>query len=256
VTEQTAYRVELEQFSGPLDLLIHLLKEDELEAETIPVATVCDRYLEHLGELERIDLDAAGDFLVMASILLRLKAQSLLPGDAETLDDDEDLDPRFELVRQLVQYRRFKQVAEDLRERRRQAALRLQRGMHPELASRPDRAPPSEPLKDASVEGLYLAFSRLLRETELAAGYVLTSDDTPLHVHVERLGVRLPAGSRVAFRDLFEGRTDRSWVIGVFLALLELMKRGRADVLQADGESDIVVTGHDPGPGEEAAAEA
>ncbi len=242
MTEEAAYRVELEQFSGPLDLLIHLLREDELEPATIPVARVCDRYLEHLGDLSGIDIDAAGDFLSMASILLKLKARALLP-DAEEAFEEEELDPRFELVRQLVQYRRFKQVAEVLRERRREAALRLDRGTHPEIAEATRRPPTSDGLEAASVEGLFGAFSRLLRETQLAAGYVLTQDDTPLEVHVERLGACLVAGERVPFPALFGERRDRGWVIGVFLALLELMKRGRADVLQAGDDDEIVVLG-------------
>ena len=96
-----------------MDLLLHLLREEEVDVERIPVARVCDRFVTYLEDLDRIDIDVAGDFLVMASTLMRMKSRSLLPKEEQLLDDD-DLDPRFELVRQLIQYRRFKQVAEEL----------------------------------------------------------------------------------------------------------------------------------------------
>ena len=135
------YRVELEQFSGPMDLLLHLLHEEELAVEDIPVARICDRFVACLEGLNRIDIDAAGDFLVMASTLMRMKSRALLPAEDQMLEDD-DLDPRFELVRQLIQYRRFKRVAEVLEERRAVAARRLPRGMHPGRDERPDGESP------------------------------------------------------------------------------------------------------------------
>ena len=89
MTDEGGYRVELEQFCGPMDLLLHLLREEELEVDSIPVARICDRYLVHLEELERIDIDAAGDFLVMAATLMRLKSRSLLPKEEQVASDRE-----------------------------------------------------------------------------------------------------------------------------------------------------------------------
>lgn len=242
VTGESDPRVELPQFSGPLELLLHLLGEAELSVAGIEVARVCDRFLEHLKNLERIDIDAAGDFLVMASTLMRLKSQSMLPVEERILEDD-DLDPRFELVRQLIEYRRFKRAAEKLDEHREAFALRFPRGMHPELS---DHVPAPEPAPtDAggtTVEQLFAAFARLLKQTTGPA-WVIPRDDTPMAEHMERLESLFASGRRLRFADLVDGPRSRTWVVGVFLALLELIKRGLVLAVQETefGEIEIIV---------------
>ncbi len=231
-----------------MDLLLHLIREDELEVEAIPVASVCDRFLEHLRELEHIDIDSAGDFLVMASTLVRMKSQSLLPSDVQILEDD-DLDPRFELVRQLVQYRRFKQVADLLDERRAEASRQFPRGMHPESDAEADAEPTPVRLDGAGVELLFAAFARLLREIQPAGDYVITVDDTPIEVHMRRIEGLLPPGARCGFRALIPENASRGTVIGVLLAILELLKRCRVMVTQEEEFGEIAVEGRDPPPG-------
>ncbi len=246
--EDDVYRVELEQFSGPMDLLLHLLREDEVDVERIPVARVCDRFVSYLDDLDRIDIDAAGDFLVMASTLMRMKSRSLLPKEEQILDDD-DLDPRFDLVRELIQYRRFKRVAEVLGERRDTAARRLARGAHPEAEDLRSaaNAPPTELTIDGtSVELLFAAFARLLKETRGGRPYVVTVDDTPIEEHMERVEALVPIGEKLNFNQLLPRGASRSYVIGVFLALLELLKRGRIAVSQEGEFGAIEVVGADP----------
>lgn len=244
MTADTGPRLDLPQFSGPLDLLLHLLDEEELSIEGIEVARVCDRFLEHLARLERIDIDAAGEFLVMASTLLRLKSQSLLPAEERILDEEE-LDPRFELVRQLVEYRRFRRAAQSLEARREAFAQRLPRGMHPERdaagAAEPRETAPVD-ASGATVEQLFAAFARLLRQTE-SVGWVIAPDDTPMAVHMARLESLFTPGRRLRFAQLFEGPRTRSYVVGVFLALLELIKRGLVLAVQQEefGEIEILV---------------
>jgi segregation and condensation protein A len=243
VQDDDVYRVELEQFSGPMDLLLHLLREDEVEVERIPVARVCDRFVTYLEDLDRIDIDVAGDFLVMASTLMRMKSRALLPKEEQVLDDD-DLDPRFELVRQLIQYRRFKQVAEVLDERRESASRCLPRGAHPETD---DAAPPIElSIDGTSVELLFAAFARLLKETRGGRPYVVTVDDTPIEEHIERVEGLVPLGLTLDFRQLLPEGASRAYAIGVFLALLELLKRGRIAVRQDVEFGAIEVVGSDP----------
>jgi segregation and condensation protein A len=249
VTAEQGPRLELPQFSGPLELLLHLLDEEELSIEGIEVTRVCDRFLEHLARLDRIDIDAAGEFLVMASTLMRLKSQSLLPAEERILDDEE-LDPRFELVRQLVEYRRFRRAAERLDAHREAFAQRLPRGMHPESAAAAARPPAAESPLDTTganavgmnVEQLFAAFARLLRQTE-ASGWVIARDDTPMAVHMARLESLFAPGRRLRFAQLFEGPRTRAYVVGVFLALLELIKRGLVLAVQEEefGEIEIVV---------------
>lgn len=242
-----AYRVELEQFSGPMDLLLHLLRSEELDVESIPVATVCDRFLEYLEDLDRIDIDAAGDFLVMASTLMRMKSRALLPAEDQILEDDE-LDPRFELVRQLIQYRRFKRVAELLEERRESASRRFPRGMHPERAEGVDREGAELVLDGTGVELLFSAFAKLLRETRIGRQYVVTVDDTPITEHIARVEALVPPGTRLDFRSLVPRGASKAFLIGVFLALLELLKLGRIVVRQEAEFGDIEVCGAEGDP--------
>ena len=238
------YRVELEQFSGPLDLLLHLLDQEELSVEGIQVARICDRYLEYLERLDHIDIDAAGEFLLMASTLMRIKSRSLLPAEEQVLEE-EDLDPRFELVRQLIEYRKFRRAAESLDVRAAEAALRFARGMRPELLEIP--APPLEsvPIEPTSADRLFAAFARLLRETQ-GGGYVLARDDTPLEQHILRLERIVAPGMRVTFQELFSERKTRAFAIGVFIAILELLKRGRVAVEQTGEFGEIWIEGREP----------
>jgi len=246
VTEPSSadYRVELEQFSGPLDLLLHLLDTEELSVEGIQVARICDRYLEYLERLERIDIDSAGEFLLMASTLMRMKSRSLLPAEEQVLED-EDLDPRFELVRQLIEYRKFRRAAESLDVRAAEAALRFARGMRPEVLDLPPIPLEEAPIEQTSADRLFAAFSRMLRETELG-GYVVARDDTPLEQHVLRLERILAPGMRATFRELFAERKTRAYAIGVFLAMLELLKRGRIAVEQSEDFGEIWIEGREP----------
>jgi len=158
-------------------------------------------------------------------------------------------------VRQLIQYRRYKQVADLLASRREDAARRFPRGMHPELAETP-RA--SRPLGagEADVELLFRAFARLLREIRPRRDYVVTVDDTPLSEHVARVEALVPAGARVAFRQLLPRGATRGFAIGLLLALLELLKCRRIDV-QQDGEfAEILVIGcEEPPPADHARAD-
>ncbi|MCG3134947.1 MAG: Segregation and condensation protein A [Planctomycetes bacterium] len=247
MAEQADWRVELPQFSGPLELLLHLLDQEELSVEGIEVSRVCDRYLAYLSQLERIDIDAAGEFLVMASTLMRLKSQALLPAEERVLEDD-DLDPRFELVRQLIEYRKLKRQAGKLDQMREAFLLRFERGMRPELSDEPPRLPPDQVPIDAggaTLEQLFAAFARLLRETETDAGWVIARDDTPMEAHLERLEREFTPGRRLTLRECLGDRRSRAWVIGVFLALLEMIKRGFVTAEQDDAFGDVKIVVRD-----------
>lgn len=249
MTEASAsdYRVELDQFSGPMELLLHLLDEEELSVEGIQVSRICDRYLAHLEALEKIDIDAAGEFLLMASTLMRIKSRSLLPAEEQILDDDE-LDPRFELVRQLIEYRRFRRAAETLDARAAENALKFARGMRPEVRDLPPIPLESIPIEHTGADRLFAAFARLIRETELGGGYVVARDDTPLEQHILRLERILEPGRRATFAELFAERKTKAYAIGVFLGMLELLKRGRIAVEQGEEFGEIWVEGREPPP--------
>jgi segregation and condensation protein A len=225
------FRVELDAFSGPLDLLLYLVQKEEVDVHDIPVARILERYLEVLRASPSLDLDRAGEFLVMASTLLAIKSALLLPNEDPELG--EVVDPREELVRQLIEYRRAKEAGRALGDLREQAALRWPRGSAPlpEVPSVEGEEPPG--VREATLYDVFATFHRLLRETESAEPRRILYDDVPMESHVDRiLGAVAAGGGRAGLLALLGARRDRKFVLGTFLAILELMKEGKLFAVQ------------------------
>ena len=228
-------RVDLAAFQGPLDLLLYLVQQEEIDVFEVPIARVADRFLDACRrDVHRLDVDRAGEFLVMASQLMVLKSRALLPRD-ESLELD-DIDPRLDLVRQLLEYREFKSISAELDARRHTQAQRV-----PVRITPPHVAPP--PVADEELEldlfGLVAAFQRLLAETGEDAHVALAKERLPITHFVGQIFDRLTElRGRIRFRDLLHAERDRSYVIGAFLALLELMKLRRIRATQ-DGLGEI-----------------
>lgn len=240
------HHVELERYSGPLDLLLWLIRQEEVGIHDIPISRILDRYLEVLKTLQFLDLDQAGEFLVMASTLMRIKSRSLLP--TEDPLDDEDLDPRFDLVRKLLEYRKFKDISEELRSRAEDWAERYPPGRAPELPGTP---PDEIPLTDISLWDLAEAFNRIIEEVGVDFDRTIIYDDVPIEVHMEQIVTRLERETRVQFAQLFAGSPDRAHIAGLFLALLELIKQNRARAFQEKAFAPIEILLNEE-PGEEA----
>jgi segregation and condensation protein A len=221
------HRVELERYSGPLELLLWLIHEEEVDIHDIPIARILDRYLEVLQTLEALDLDQAGEFLVMASRLMQIKSRSLLPREDPL--EDEDLDPRFELVQMLLEYRKYKEVSENLRSRAEHWALRFPPGRQPE---KPGVPLDEVPLEDVSVIDLALAFNEVMRDIGDGRPTEIIYDDTPIETHMEEIVTRLSTIKRLPFADLFTNTCDRPRIAGIFLALLELIRQRRVRARQ------------------------
>jgi segregation and condensation protein A len=241
----TAYTVALDAFHGPLDLLLYLVNKDEVDVRDIPIATLADQFLAYLSALREVDIELAGDFLVTAATLMEAKARSLLPKD-ETAPEDEPDDPRRELVRQLLEYRRFKDAAAALEERAERQSARRPRTAPPEPAD------PSAPaVRPVEVWDLVAAFARLMRETRSLAPTTLIPDDTPQRVYEDEVLARVTADGRVRFRDLFTPPHHRPRLLGLFLALLELVKRRAVGLEQSAPFDDIwvVAAGGEPAAG-------
>jgi methionyl-tRNA formyltransferase len=232
-------RISLDAFDGPLDLLLHLVQEAEVDIQDLPIARIADQFLRHVEQgLSTLDVDVAGEFLVMASHLLVLKSRALLPRDAEV--DEDELDPRLDLVRQLLAYKRFKDAAGSL-----DARARVQESRYAVHASPLDAAP-----QDAAIEvdlyALVAAFRRLLKET---------GDDTVVAVPRERLPIThfvgiiferlVSQGGSMSFRAIVGAKPDRGYVIGAFLALLELVKLRKVRVVQEGPGGEIAVKVHE-----------
>jgi segregation and condensation protein A len=234
------YQVVLDTFRGPLDLLLYLVKRDEVDIRDIPIARVADQFKQYLDVLTLIDVERAGDFLVMAATLMEIKSKMLLPeSQAETADGSpEEADPRRELVRQLIQYKRFKEAAVVLEEYAQRQAQCLARVPLPEPAQKTGLPP----MKPVEVWDLVSAFGRLMRETMTNQPQAIIVDHTPLHVHIDYVLERLGRSFRLPFRSLFVPPHTRSRLVGLFLAILELTKMRQLVPEQDAMFGDIYVT--------------
>jgi len=239
------YRVQLESFHGPMDLLLYLVRKNEVELSRIPIATIADQFLEYLELMESLDIEYAAEFLVMAATLMDLKAKSLVPQlpDEEDEEDEELVDPREELIRELIEYKRTRDAAGYLEERLRARTRKFESGAsEPELDERP--------IEEVEVWDLFSAFSRLLDEIGAGSGEIV-SKELPLDAYIKMILARLGRSGRLSFRELFVDAGDRAAVVGMFAALLELvrLKRLRAFQEREFGEITLELRG------EESAAE-
>jgi segregation and condensation protein A len=238
------YTVELDTFHGPLDLLLYLVKRNEVDVLDIPIAKLADQFLAYVQAMrEELDIEFAGDFCVMTATLMDIKARSLLPADAQ-FDSADAPDPRRELVRQLLEYRKFKDAAAALEARAEEAGTRLARQEPPEPIS--DRGPQ---VRAVELWDLVSAFARLMRETQALQPATIAVDDTPQHVYEARLRERVSAaGGRLAFRDAFDPPYFKARLIGIFLAILELIRNRGLGLEQPEPDGEIYLV--DPPPGE------
>ncbi|MBX7115974.1 MAG: segregation/condensation protein A [Myxococcaceae bacterium] len=238
-----AFRIALPNFEGPLDLLLHLIREHKVDILDIPIALITEKYLEHLDKMREINLDVAGEFLVMASTLLHLKSRLLLPreevaaGDAEHVE--QALDPRAELVRRLLDYQKYKDAAEQLA---RQDLL--DRNVFPRRVQI-DRVPfdPEEMgLAEISVYKLIEALDRVLKALEPKFQHEVVRERLSLSEAIHRLAEKLRANHTISFSDLFEGQKVRSQIIITFLGLLEMCKLKLIRVFQVEETQEIRVS--------------
>lgn len=224
------YRVDLDVYNGPLDLLLFLIRRDEIDVYDIPIARVTRQYVEYVNVLKHIDPDMVGDFLVMAATLMEIKSRMLLPTPPPEEETQEDFgDPRLQLVRQLLEYKSFKDAARSL-----DASMQIQALKHPRI---PVDALPSEDqtdLDDVQVWDLLDAFQKVLEATgRKDTKHEVVYDDTPIALHAaDILDALQRTGGRHGFQNLFAGR-DKGQMIGLFLALLELIRRRRIRAVQS-----------------------
>lgn len=223
---QGDYQVDLDVFQGPLDLLLYLVKREEVDIRDIPIARVAEQFKAYLDVLALIDVERAGDFLVMAATLMEIKSRMLLPRPEEEAEEEDD--PRQELVRQLLEYKQFKDAAAVLEARAEEHGQRLPRLPEPPVASDPSTAP----LRPVELWDLVSAFGRLMRETLALAPQEIIVDQTPVHVYMEQIAARLTREPRVSFKDLFTPPYTRGRLVGLFLAILELTRMLRIAVEQ------------------------
>jgi segregation and condensation protein A len=225
---ENAYRVRLESFEGPLDLLLHLVKTNELDLYNLPIAVITDQYLQYLDMFEELNLDVAGEYLVMAATLMYLKSRLLLPLDDD--DEEEQEDPAADLVRQLAEYQRFRDAAEELRDR----AL-LGRDVFRRSPSPPEREAGEEaPFQPVELADLFEALRRVLKSSTARKPHVLEGEEYSVGDAVRSMVALLRQSERVPFADLFGADATRALIISTFVGLLELIKMGIVEAEQRD----------------------
>ena len=229
-------KVNLPVFEGPLDLLLHLIKEQRLDIYDIPIAEVTRGYLEYLDMMKNLNLEIAGDYMVMAAELARIKSRMLLPveetGDGEGEEDAPD--PRAELMEKLIEYRRYKEAACELREMEaRQREVFTRRAGGPEL----DEG--EEELLDVTIFDLLGAFRRVLKSISGDVSYEITYEVMSVTDKMNYITSRLEETPELSFNSLFPEAAGRMEIVTTFLALLELMRLGLLRALQLRRTSSI-----------------
>jgi segregation and condensation protein A len=232
------FRVQLDAFAGPLDLLWYLVRKHELDVLDIPIARVIDQYLDVLAALEQIDVDAAGDFLELATRLMEIKSRMMLPRQDEE-EEQAIEDPRQDLVERLLEYKRYKDAAAALEDRGRDWQLRFGRRANDMSVGPID--PAEQPIHEVELWDLVSAFGRVVRERAPARPARIVHDDTPIEAYMRLIRSRLAAEGRVLFSSLFEPEMTRSQLAGIFLALLELMRDRQVCAEQAELFGEIWV---------------
>ena len=229
------FRVDLDIFRGPLDLLLYLVRKHEVEIVDIPISIITDQYLDHMAVLEQLDIGVVGDFLAVAATLIEIKSQQVLPRADEVQDELED--PRKELVHRLLEYKRFREAASILEERSRRWQQRYARLGDDLPPRRRDLA--EEPIHEVELWDLVSAFGRIVRATEAARPSNIVYDDTPIHVYMARIHTQLIEQGRLAFSELFDPSMHKSTLVGIFLAILELVRHDQVRVEQNELFSEI-----------------
>lgn len=242
------YKVRLDVYNGPLDLLLYLIRRNEIDIYDIPIATVTEQYCRYCEAFNVIDPNLAGDFLVMAATLMEIKSRMLLPrppAEDESLDGEAAIDPRNDLIRQLLEYKRFKDASFRIGEAAALQAQRWPRGVEPQHAT-----PPGEiDLEDVQIWDLVAAFNQVLSATGRGPiTHDVIVDDTPLAQHAADILDQLSAaGGALRFDQIFAGQA-RARLIGLFLALLELIRQARVTAAQAGtfGPIELILLSAEP----------
>ncbi len=216
-----SYKVKLDVFEGPLDLLLHLIKKEEVDIHDIPIAKVTKQYLEYLEFMKLLDLNIAGEFLVMAATLMQIKSKMLLPPETRPEDEKPEEDPREELVKRLLEYKKFKEAA---------GQLHARQALQKDVFGR--KVPPDAKLKDedediyfeASVFDLIGAFNKVMKEVPKELFYQVIKDEYTVEEKMHDIFHILVKNKSVKFTDLFRSLNDKSEIITTFLAVLELMR--------------------------------
>ena len=242
VIPDSDYRIKLPVFEGPLDLLLFLIRKNEIDIYDIPIVIVTHQYIETLKSMQQLDLEIAGDFFVMAATLMEIKSRMLLPKGQHAIDpnaeDDDAMDPRWELVHQLLQYKKFKEAARELDD-----LATFQRDMLARYVSTLAVTESDRPLRSGDRIELWNAFNSVLRRLaeKLVVGEIKDEQITVAD-QMEKLLKRVQTEKSFVFSHLFEGKITLRMLVATFLAVLELTRLRKLRVRQDEAFTDIICT--------------
>ena len=246
------YRVDLDIFAGPLDLLLYLVRKEEVDIYDIPIARITEQYVKYIELLKELDIDLAGDFLVMAASLMEIKSAMLLPRtESEDAEEEEMLDPRSELVKQLLEYKKFKDAANLLQSSAEERTYRHTRPDSIISGLKPDAVPELD-LEQINTWDLLEAFDAMMRATGRLQSYEHIKDDTPIDLYQIELLHRLQSEGPMQFSDAFKDKNSKLAMVGLFLAMLELIRSNLIKAEQNESMGPIYIRSLTDEPAEEA----
>jgi len=254
----TEYRVNLDIYNGPLDLLLYLIRRDEVNIYDIPIAKITEQYVQFVEVIQQIDINLAAEFLVMAATLMEIKSALLLPREEVAEGEEEITDPRLDLVRQLLEYKKFKDAAGELAERSAEQAQRFPRSLVNLDRLRAKQKQEQElDLEGIQIWDLFDAFRRLMQATLAGQkNHQVFQDDTPIDLYEADILDRAQHQQPLTFEQVFQGRLNRLEIIGLFLALLELIRMKLVRIEQERPFSPIYIIALTKEPAELAVAHA
>ncbi len=233
-----SYKIRLDIFEGPLDLLLYLVKKDHLNIYDIPIAKVTEQYLEYLELMKMLDLNIAGEFLVMAATLIQIKSKMLLPAEPEAQEEEED--PREELVRRLLEYEKFKEIAETLRKHEAEQQEVFKHPAPPQQQAVPES--PGEMYFEASIFDLISAFTKAMESVPKEIFYEVVKDEYTIEEKTHAILHRLLVEENLGLTRLFGEAKNKLEIVVIFLAILELIKMREVVAFQRGLFEDVSIT--------------
>lgn len=227
---ETPYEIKLEEFEGPLELLLHLIKKNEINIYDIPIAPITEQYLDALNLMESLDLAIAGEFLVMAATLIHIKSKMLLPTSSLEEEEEEEDDPRSDLVSRLLEYQQYKEAAEQFQDR--EALWRDIYGRGP--VSAPELSPEEIPIADLGLYDLLDALNDLLEQRPNSTVMEITTEMLTVKEKMQLILDQIDPVETILFEELFTEIYSRHAIVVTFLALLEVIRLGLIRVLQGE----------------------
>lgn len=246
------FKISLDVFAGPMDLLLYLVKRHEVDITQVPLAKIAEEFIAYLDVLEDLAIDQVGEFVDLASLLLEIKSRELVPRPEET---EERVEPvREELVARLLEYKQYRDAAVLLEDRAREWELRFARVAVDESGLR--GGPAEVTIGDVHVWDLVGALARVMRKREKRRPRQIVQDETPIEVHIDRVESLVAEQGQLPFSALFDADMPRTKIVGIFLAVLELVRRGRLRTRQDRIFEEIWLEPASPaGPSHETARE-